>query len=104
MIGMGRLTVKNQTQFMEFMSIEPNGDGITMYVMLDAPSKGDKKPVPFHLSRVGKDRAVFENTKNDFPSKITYSKKTGDAMLCRIEGKQNGKDAAEDFEFKRIKN
>jgi hypothetical protein len=102
MIGMGRLNVSGKTRFMEFMSIESTGDGLTMFMVLDAPSKGDKKPVPFRLTSLSKDEAVFENPKNDFPTRIVYRRKDANGMHCRIEGKQQGKDAQEDFNFTRV--
>ncbi|MBC8065274.1 MAG: hypothetical protein H7Y17_10615 [Chlorobia bacterium] len=101
MQGCGRLVANGKTSFMEFMSIESDASGITMYMMLNAPSKGEKKPVPFKLASYNGKSAIFENAKNDFPSKIVYVK-DGTGMSCYIEGMQNGKKSKEDFAFKRM--
>lgn len=105
MQGLGRHVAGGKTTFMEFLSIEPTqGGGLTMWIILGAPSKGDKKPVPFKLTSAANGVAVFENSGNDFPSKITYraSGKEKRKLLCRIEGVQNGKREHTDFEFHAI--
>ncbi len=99
MQGSGRHIVDGKTGFMEFMSIETGADGLTMYMMLGAPSKGEKKPVPFKLTSFDGKVALFENPKNEFPSKIAYVKESG-GMSCWIEGMQDGKKTREDFKFK----
>lgn len=101
MQGCGRHLSDGKTGFMEFMSIEGTADGLVMYMMLGAPSKGEKKPVPFKLTSFDGKTALFENPKNDFPSKIAYVK-NGTGMSCWIEGMQNGKKSKEDFKFKRM--
>lgn len=101
MQGCGRHLANGKTGFMEFMSIEYGKEGIEMHMMLGAPSKGDKKPVPFKLTSFDGKTALFENPKNDFPSKIAYVKE-GTGMSCWIEGMQNGKKSKEDFKFKRM--
>lgn len=101
MQGCGRLVVDGKIQFMEFMSLETKGSNITMYMLLGEPSKGDKKPSPFKLTSFDGKSAVFENPKNDFPSKIVYVKEAK-GMSCWIEGVQNGKKSKENFAFKKI--
>jgi hypothetical protein len=102
MQGYGRHIAGGKVGFMEFMSIETRPEGLVMYMVLDAPSKGEKKPVPFKLSSFDGKTALFENPKNDFPSKICYVK-TPAGMKCWIEGMQGGKKSREDFAFKRVK-
>jgi hypothetical protein len=101
MQGCGRHLSDGKTGFMEFMSIETGPKGLVMYMMLGAPSKGEKKPVPFELTSFDGTTALFTNKKNDYPSTIAYVKE-GSAMSCWIEGVQNGKKSREDFKFKRI--
>src|SRR5688572_4499485 len=44
MQGVSRHVIDGKTVFMEFLSIEADNDGsLTMYIMLGAPSRGDKK-------------------------------------------------------------
>lgn len=100
MQGVGRHVIDGKTVFMEFLSIELDKDGgLTMYIMLGAPSRGDKKPRAFKLTQSGKDVATFEWPENDFPSKIQYSMK-GKSLFCKISGKQQGKDFSEDYDFR----
>ncbi len=107
MQGTGRLVSEGKVQFMEYMSIETGADGkLTMYMLLDAPSKGEKKPSPFVLTSVKNGAYTFTNAKNDFPTRIIYSNKKdakGALMYVRLEGKQGGKDAVEEFNFRKMK-
>ncbi len=102
MVGVGRHLKAEDTAFMEFMSIETNDDGITMWMLLGRPSKGDKKGVPFKMTSLKGKVAVFENPANDFPSKMTYSLRANGQLFCHIEGEEKGKKMSEDFDFKRL--
>ena len=42
-------------------------------------------PTPFVMIESGAGRAVFENTRNDFPTRVIYQR-TGDVLNARIEG------------------
>lgn len=101
MQGFGRHLADGQVGFMEFMSIETRPEGLVMYMLLEAPSKGDKKPTPFKLTSFDGKTALFENPKNDFPSKIAYIK-TATGMKCWIEGMQGGKKSREEFGFRKV--
>lgn len=101
MQGCGRHTTDGKNGFMEFMSIEKGPGGLTMYMILGAPSNGDKKPVPFKLTSFIGNTALFENSKNDYPSKIAYVREE-DGMSCWIEGVQNGQNTKEDFRFRKF--
>jgi hypothetical protein len=98
MQGCGRHLKDGKTGFMEFMSIEYGQEGLEMHLMLGAPSKGEKKPVTFKLASFDGKTALFENPKNDYPSKIAYLK-TPEGMSCWIEGLQDGKKSREEFKF-----
>lgn len=50
---------------------------------------GREPAVPFAATRVGRDRAVFENPTNDFPRKIVY-RRSGSTMRARISGPGGG--------------
>lgn len=100
MQGCGRLLADGKTGFMEFMSIEMSDGAPTMWMLLGAPSKGEKKGVPFRLKSFDGKTAMFENPENDFPSKIAYVKE-GNGMSCWISGIEKGKPTREEFAFKR---
>lgn len=99
MIGVGRHIRGGDTVFMEFMSIEPDEDGLTMWMLLGAPSKGEKHPHAFRLTALSDDEALFENPSNPYPSKIRYQPREG-GLWCRIEGTEDGRMKFDDFEFR----
>lgn len=101
MQGTGRHMANGKTEFMEFMSIEDNGESITMYMLLGKPSQEVAKPVPFKLTSFDGKTALFENPANDYPTKIAYLKE-GKGMSCWIEGPVSGKTKRETFAFKRV--
>lgn len=103
MQGCGRLVVGSRVRFMEFLSIEEDEKGAVMWVLLGAPSKGDKKPFPFRLTSFDGKKAVFENPSHDFPSKIVYRRSGLDAIDCWLTGTRDGKLVREDYAFKRKK-
>ncbi|MCC7102788.1 MAG: hypothetical protein IT206_06900 [Fimbriimonadaceae bacterium] len=85
MVGHGRLVVEGQARFMEFLSIEQNGDAVTMYIALGALSKGEKSPVAFRLVHVDAASVTFEREGADFPTRIEY-KSIPDGLPCRLSG------------------
>jgi hypothetical protein len=88
---------------MEFLSVEPAGEGMTMWILLGAPSRGAKQPKPFRLVRLGEGEALFEMAGNDFPRTILYRRQGEDGLLARLEGVQNGRLARDDYEFGRVR-
>jgi hypothetical protein len=100
MVGMGRHVTDGETKFIEYMSIEPTQGGLTMWMLLGAPSKGEKHGVPFRLTSYDGTVATFSNPENGYPSRIVY-RRTEEAMSCRLEGETDGKPAFDDFDFRR---
>lgn len=99
---MGRLLVEGKTSFIEFSSIEKDRQGRwTLYVMLGAPSRGDKKPVPFMLQKAAKGDLTFVNPQNAYPSSIRYQGEGKNVMTATLQGTQDGKDQTDIFNFKR---
>lgn len=102
MIGMGRLILGETTVFIEFMSIEPNDEGcLTLWMVLGAPSRGDKKPKPFRLVEKSRDSATFEMVENDFPKTITYSRLSRDRVDCQLRGGPDDEMRPETYVFHR---
>jgi hypothetical protein len=94
------LVAKGKTDFMEFMSLEPEGQGVTMWITIgSAAKKDDRKTAAFRLTSLKGKEAVFECPENDFPSKITYRLQRDGSLFCRIEG--GGR--RDDFPFRKIK-
>jgi len=62
-----------------------------------AASPGSRPAVAFKLVEAGERRAVFENKQHDFPQRILYWLDAAGAMHARIEGRQGGKNASEEW-------
>lgn len=100
MQGMGRHLSEGKTGFMEFMSIEPDASGLTMRMLLGAPSKGDKTLIGFRATKVSKSESIWENPTNKAPQVIHYRNIDASEMVCEL--KTPGEET-QVFRFKRIK-
>jgi hypothetical protein len=101
MLGVGRHLDNGKTHFIEFMSVEPSAEGLTMWMMVGSPSRGSQKIVPFFLADLTSHSAIFENKEHDFPSKISYTRLEEGKMQCVIEGAKSGESCREEFNFVR---
>jgi hypothetical protein len=45
---------------------------------------------------------VFENPQHDFPQRVGYERKGGDALLAWIEGTRNGQTRRVEFPYRRV--
>jgi hypothetical protein len=101
MQGVGRHIQGEKTAFMEFFSIEPApSGGLTLYLLLGALSKGDKKPKAFRLTTLEEGRAVFEMPENDFPTRIEYRLAAPGNLVCRLTGSSGGIEREVLFDFR----
>lgn len=97
MMGFSRNMKGGKTVFSEFMRIEKQGEKL-----LYTPRIGTKQaPVSFTMTKLTDTEVVFENQAHDFPQRILY-RKVGGGLNARVDGKQNGKERAEDFPYKRV--
>lgn len=103
MTHMGRHTSEGATSFLEFASIERKDGKWTMFVMLGAPSKGDKKPTPFVLEKASKGDLTFYSAVNDYPTRIRYQGQGKETMTASLSGTQNGEAKSDVFNFKRVR-
>lgn len=108
MIGMSRTVKDGKASFYENMRFVEK-DGSLFFV---ARPQGAKDETffkfdlgKFDLKNAKPERWTFENLKHDFPQRVIYQKMGANsmAMFARIEGKINGKDESEDFNYKRVK-
>jgi hypothetical protein len=102
MQGMSRHCVSDELPFMEYASIEPDGEGLIMWMIIGRPALGEKKPIPFRLIECKDNYAVFFNLENPYPSKMIYSSSQNGVLTCRIEGEENGEKAFDEFKFRPI--
>ena len=103
MLGMCRIGSDANKTLYEIILIEETDDGPVMSILhfVKGLKARDKKPAKFKLVEHTKDSAVFEDPKNDFPSKIIY-RRTGDStMTVRLEGKDKSH-PGQAFKMKRV--
>jgi len=63
-------------------------------------SPGGRPASEFPATAITGNSVVFENLARDFPQRVMY-RRDGDALIARIEGKLQGKDASEEWRFTR---
>lgn len=102
MMGVGRHLENGRTAFMEFLTIEQSTSGLTMWIIVGSPSKGERKGIPFVLAGTSERSAVFENKEHEFPSRISYSWISEGKMDCVLDGVKSGECCHEEFHFSRL--
>lgn len=55
----------------------------------------------FKLTKQSESKLIFEMPENNFPSKISYTKKSDNELIVVLEGTDNGKEIEEEFLFVR---
>lgn len=100
--GVGKLVVGGKTAFMEFMSLEETDDGITMWMILGSPSKGEQRRVPFKLISVRETSAVFDLPTNGFPSRISYELNSDKNLTCTLSGIKAGQEITDFYDFAKM--
>jgi hypothetical protein len=99
MMGISRTVAGGKTVFSEYAQIREQ-DGVLTYIVqlkLAAPTTS------FKLTKLTPKEAVFSNPEHAYPTRIIYRRQDNDTLAARTEGTQNGKDAAEDYPYKRVK-
>lgn len=96
MLGLHRDVFPNGRSFFEYLRIEKGPDGLVYRA-----SPAGRPPTSFRLVELEGRRVVFENPDHDFPQRIIYEGRDDRTLHARIEGVQNGKDAATDWIWQR---
>lgn len=100
--GMGRHEQGSNVGFMEFMSIEPEGESWTMFLVLGLPSQGLKTPMAFTLKSFDSGFVEFINERNAFPRTIVYRVVDEKTLECVLEpGPQSSEERAI-FHFEKV--
>lgn len=89
------------TLHFETMQLEQKGENL-LYVST-IRGQNDDEPVTFKLSSSKEKQLVFENPKNNYPKKISYSQNTNDSLLILISGIQQGKPSSTSYSLKKTK-
>ena len=86
MIGTNRTVKENLVKSFEYLRIEQRSDGI-YYVAKPSSAKSE---TGFKLVSLDKEKAVFENKKHDFPTRLIYSRGGEGVMAVRVENDTGG--------------
>ncbi|WP_276132634.1 DUF6265 family protein [Polluticoccus soli] len=99
-IGEGTFTTNNgDVMFSEKLRLEQRGD--ELWYIPTVANQNNAQPVLFKETKIVDNEAVFENPEHDFPQRIIYKRTSDSTLYARIEGKQGGQDAKEEFNFKK---
>lgn len=88
---------KGDTLFSEHIKLEQSGT--TVYYKPVISGQNDGKETVFTEKALSEKEAVFENPTHDFPQRIIYKKPSDSTLYARIEGKQDGKDRSEEYQY-----
>lgn len=99
--GKGYFVAGKDTVSSETISLEQHGNHLFYIPTVKDQNAG--KPVEFILTSSNSSQLIFENTKHDFPQKISYTQLSNDALLAEISGIVDGKQNAQKFPMKRVK-
>ena len=96
LLGIHRDIQGGRTVSYEFFRIEAVPEGLTYFA-----SPQGRPATPFRAIENSKSRAVFENKKHDFPTRILYWLGEDGKLHARIEGTLRGQPASEEWSWSR---
>jgi hypothetical protein len=99
MLGLSRTVAGGKTVFSEYAQIREQ-DGVLTYIV---QLKLAAATTAFKLTKLTANEAVFANPEHAYPTRIIYRRQDHDTLAARTEGTQQGKDAGEDYPYKRVK-
>lgn len=93
-----QLQRENKTVFYEFEVMEVVGDKVMLH-----PHPGGKKAVSLqlHTSDAKARKAVFENPKKDYPTRIVYHRSAEDRLVITLSDPHGSSDKVEKFDLRR---
>ena len=101
-------TFKGQSYFIKakdtlhFENIQLKLRGDDLFYTSTIKGQNNDKAVTFKLNDTIEKKLVFQNPKNNFPQKISYTQITKDSLVIEISGIQQGQPSTEKFSMKRI--
>jgi hypothetical protein len=98
MLGVSRYLRGARVTGFEFTSIVREDSAIIV-----TPRPEGQKPVPFRVTRLGRDSVVWENPAHDFPRLIAYRRLPGDTLVARIEGPGREGTRSEEWRMTRVR-
>lgn len=92
----GRDTLHNET----FVVNQTEDD---VYYIPTVKGENNDKPVTFKLTQSTEKQVIFENPKNNYPSKVTYNQINADSIVVEIGGVVDGVFSSEKYPMKKAK-
>jgi len=77
--------------------------GAALFYISSIKGQNNDEPITFSQNDTIEKQLIFENRKNDFPQKISYSKITNDSVVIEISGIQQGKPSSAKYSMKKTK-
>ncbi len=99
-VGKSYFVIGKDTVSSESISLQQNGKDL--FYIPTVKGQNNEQPVKFALTLSTNKQLVFENTKHDFPQKISYTQITKDSLLAEISGKMDGKQNSQKFSMTRV--
>lgn len=96
LLSYSRLMKGEKLAFHEFEVFSQDGDAVTL-----TPHPGGRPARTFQMTEAGKSFAVFENPKNDFPTKLRYERASKDLLVVTLTDPHNKSDKKQVFKLKR---
>ena len=77
--------------------------GAVLFYISTIKGQNNDEPITFIQNDTIEKQLVFENPKNEFPQKISYSKITNESIVIQISGIQQGKPSSAKYSMKKMK-
>lgn len=109
MVAMYRSIQKERATLYELLAIEQDGESLMLRIKHFNPGAGlagreaKDESIDHALVRVDGRTAVFEGTGADNPPRVTFTSPDPDTLTITVERMRDGKLAATDFKYSRIK-
>lgn len=84
---------------LHYETIRLQQKGETLTYIATVQGQNDDKPVAFNLITATDKQLVFENLKNDYPQKISYTHISKDSLVAEVSGIQQGKASSEKYKM-----
>jgi hypothetical protein len=84
-------------RFFEYLRVSRDENGVVYY----AAPMGRSPATAFRMVTTDDGKVVFENPEHDFPTRLMYWMEAGGRLHARIEGREAGRERAEDWIYDR---
>lgn len=97
-LSYNELVKDGKVVFHEFERFDESRGKLTFF-----PYPRGKPATPLTIARLEENRAVFENPKKDFPTRVDYHRKAVDRLVITLSDPHGPSDKVEVFDLKRVR-